>query len=116
LHFLDVLPDIVHGNNDRRILIRSVIRFLEESAVDDAGFLRPAGPIDFACPYNYVILHLWAQHLRSPAKDSRIEVGHPLSVLCGHFKVDDRVHWRLLALEICGLNPPRWWQFLTLSH
>src|SRR5262249_13988104 len=83
--------DVIHPDDDRRVLRRPVGLLREESAIDGAGgstrlYIR-LGSGD-----EHIVAHIGAEHLRLPAESLFVKPRHASSIFRRHFKVNDGAH------------------------
>src|SRR5215469_16047260 len=68
--------------------------------------------VRFSCRGNDIVAHLLPKHLCLPAKYVLVELRHALTVVVGHFEVNDRVHFAhdgppCRLFETFEATPPR---------
>src|SRR5262249_12467480 len=63
----------------------------KESAIDCTG-PSGTGVVGFSGGGKNVLTHVLAELLRVPAERRLIKLGHPISIVKGHFEVNDAVH------------------------
>jgi hypothetical protein len=90
-HFIHCFFDVIHRDDDRRILRGPIVFFRVKAPVDRAG---PFGAflVGFRGGCKDIISHVLAKHLRLPAECLLIKLRHTLSVVEWNLKVNDRVH------------------------
>src|SRR5688572_24274518 len=104
-HLLDRLSDVLHGDDDRRMLARPVRLLREESAVDHPGLLRHAVGRALGRPGQDVVTHLLAQLRHLPSERCLVELRQAGRIVVRHLEVNNGIHVRLLEKGV-RVRPP----------
>src|SRR5262249_18949918 len=90
-YFVCRFLDVVHRDDDGRVLVGPARFLRKESAIDRAGFSGTV-VVGFGGGGRNVTAHVLAELLRVPAERRLVKLRHPISIVKGHFEVNNAVH------------------------